>query len=354
MGQLAEGAVRLTIRFFVQRQLKSAILLTASLFLCCAFVLSQQTTVLVGVGSTVPLPLYKRWAQEYNTRNSKVRLEYLPLGTSEGIKHVTNGQSDFGAGEVPLGSSDKGIALIPMALIGIVPIYNLPGIHGELHFSGEVLAQILLGEIKVWNAPQISRLNPNGELPALPIRVVYRPAGKGSNFVITDFLSKASPAFRARIGVSASPRWPVGIAAERSSDMVDKVSSEPGSIGYVELQYASDRKIAFGAVLNRSGKFVKASAETLTAACEGAESPQWNGLGASLTYTPGTEAYPITGFTWFYVRTSAGDKERAVALADFLNWATSEGQQFAVQEGYTKLPEKLIEASRAKIRTLPQ
>jgi hypothetical protein len=53
-----------------------------------------------------------------------------------------------------------------------------------------------------------------------------------------DFLSKVSSKFHTQIGVTPSPKWPVGQPAERSSDMADKVKNIPGSLGYVEYQYA--------------------------------------------------------------------------------------------------------------------
>src|SRR5579871_4053682 len=183
---------------------------------------AQDTVVLVGSGSSVPAPLYSRWASEYNKRNPKWQMRYLPMGTSEGIKQISHGSGDFGAGEVPLTAAERNeanLTELPAMIVGIVPIYNLPGVQ-ELKFNGEVLAEIFLGQIKNWNAPQIAKLNPDVNLPNLPIKIVYRPGGKGSNYVFTDFLSKNSPKFKAELGVSPSPKWPTRTPAERSSDMV--------------------------------------------------------------------------------------------------------------------------------------
>ncbi len=198
---------------------------------------AQNAVVLVGSGSSVPAPLYNRWTQEYGKRNPNIQMHYLPVGTSEGIKEISHGAGDFGAGEAQLTDKEReegSLIELPVVLIGIVPIYNLPDVHQELRLSGEVLAGIFLGDVKTWNAPQIVKLNPEITLPNLPIQVINRPAGKGSNYVFTDFLSKVSSKFRAQLGVSPSPKWPVGTPAERSSDMADKVKNSPGSIGYVE------------------------------------------------------------------------------------------------------------------------
>src|SRR6204780_3091591 len=192
------------------------------LALYCSAASAQNGVVLVGSGSSVPAPLFARWTQEYGKRNPNIQMRYLPVGTSEGIRQISHGAGDFGAGEAPLTEGERkegGLTELPVVLIAIVPIYNLPDVQQELRLSGEVLAEIFMGEVKMWNAPQIAKLNPGITLPSLAIRVVNRPAGKGSNYVFTDFLSKASSRFRARVGVSLSPKWPVGASAERSSDM---------------------------------------------------------------------------------------------------------------------------------------
>jgi phosphate transport system substrate-binding protein len=316
---------------------------------------AQSALVMVGSGSTVPAPLYNRWTQEYSKRNPQVQMRYLPVGTSEGIKQISHGVGDFAAGETQLTDKEKiqgSLIELPVVLIGIVPIYNLPDVHQELRLSGEVLAEILLGDVKMWNAPQIAKLNPGVVLPNLPIQVVNRPAGKGSNYVLTDFLSKASPKFRAQIGVTPSPKWPVGAPAERSSDMADKVKSNSGSIGYVEYQYAVKNNIPEAAVLNRAGKFVRASTASMAAACEAAEAPGWKGFSTSVIDSPGADSFPITSFSWIYLRTLSSDSTHAAGLRDLLDWIYTDGQHFAVQEGYAELPTPLIAALRRKVKDL--
>lgn len=327
--------------------------ISASLLQSVSF--AQQSLVLVGSGSSVPAPLYVKWAEQYNQRDPKIQVRYIPLGTSEGLNQISHGSGDFGAGEVPLTDAERArdnVAAIPSVLIAIVPIYNLPGVQGELRFSGEVLADIFLGKVKNWNAPAIAKLNPKLSLPDLPIKVVQRPAGKGSNYIFSEFLSKSSPRFKSEIGTSPSPKWRVGVSAERSVDMVQTVKKEPGSIGYVEVQYALQQNISFGSVLNAAGRFIKASDKSITAACEAAESPNWNRFTASLINAPRSDSYPITSFTWLYLRASSGDQARAAALHNFLNWVFSEGQRIADHEGYSELPPQLLEQVRNRVNSL--
>jgi len=282
-------------------------------------------------------------------------MRYLPVGTSEGIQQISHGAGDFSAGEAQLTDQDRrdgGLIELPVMLIAIVPIYNLPDIHQELRISGEVLAAIFLGEVKTWNSPQIAKLNPEITLPTLPILVVNRPGGKGSNFVFTDFLAKESSRFRAQVGVTPSPKWPVGESAERSSDMAEKVRSNPGSIGFVEYEYAVKENVSQAVVLNASGRFVKASTESVEAACKAAEAPHWNNFSASLADAPGADSFPITSFSWIYLRTTSSNSARTAALIDLLNWIYTDGQQYAAEEGYAALPDPLLAALRKRVSDL--
>jgi phosphate transport system substrate-binding protein len=309
--------------------------------------------VLVGSGSTAPAALYSRWAEEYNKRNRLLQVRYLPSSTGEGITLIALGVSDFGAGEARLTDkerNDSGLLELPVAVATIVPIYNLPDVHQNLRLSGEVLAEIYLGEVKSWNAPQIAKLNPEIVLPNLPIQVVNRPAGRGSNYIFTEFLAKVNLRFRMQVRVSASPKWPIGAPAQRSSDMVDKVKNTVGSIGFVEYHYAVRAAIQQAAVLNSAGQFVSPSVQTIGAACNAVEALQQHGFSASLTNAPGKASYPVTGFTWLYVRTKSTDAARTIALNEFLNWIYADGQQFSTQEDYPVLPSSLLSNLRKTVK----
>jgi phosphate transport system substrate-binding protein len=230
-------------------------------------------------------------------------------------------------------------------LVALVPIYKLPG-NPELHFSGELLAQIFLGDIKTWKDSRIEKLNAGVSLPDLPIKVVHRTPGKGSNYIFTDFLSKISSEWRTKVGKSPSPKWPVGDDANRGEDMVEKVSASPGAIGYVELNFARRPDIGYGDVQNAAGHFIKATPATITAACnaEGKSIP--GDFRASLTNAPGKDSYPLSSFTWIYAPVSGLASERAHALKQFLSWGLDDGQNIARTMGYATLPADL--ASRAR------
>jgi phosphate transport system substrate-binding protein len=291
----------------------------------------------------------------FNPRNPSLQMNYIALGTSEGIAQTAKNTSDFGAGEVLLDADQRaktGLIELPVALIGIVPVYNLPGMNQELRFSGAVLAEIYLGNVSYWDDPQLTKINPGVQLPHRPIMVVYRPGGKGTNYVLTDFLSQTSSKFRDRIGRTPSPHWPVGSPAERSSDMVDKVKAQPGSLGYVELKYALGGGLGYGSVLNPAGRYVKATPETITAACRAVEGADWSRLAVSLTNAPGANSFPITSFTWLYVQAHPANARRGAALNDLLHWIFADGQRIALEEGYPNLPDPLLRNVRAKVNSI--
>ena len=134
--------------------------------------------------------------------------------------------------------------------------------------------------------------------------------------------------------------------------MADKVKSEIGAIGYVEAQYAVKANIPNGLVQNAAGKYVKASPETIKAACHAVEAPAWDKFSASLSNAPGVDAFPITSFTWLYLRTTSSDPRRAAAMGDLLNWMLTDGQRVASEEGYAELPPPLLAKVRTKVSSL--
>lgn len=320
--------------------------------------MSQNIIALVGSGSNLPTPLYSHWVEEYNKLSPGVQVRYLSTGTVKGIEDISRGVGDFAAGEVPMSdeqlkSAKSPILHIPTVLVAIVPIYHVPGVRGNLRFSGPILAEIFLGTIKNWDDPQIKELNPGQALPHLEIAVVHRTDGKGSNYIFSDYLSKASSKWRNQIGKTPSPAWPVGISANRGEDMMEKVKATSGAIGYIELGFTlSDSSVGIGHVQNASGKFVAATQSSIAAAYHSSEKSIPADFRASLTNGPGNETYPIVSFTWLYVPEKSADSERSRALANFLEWALSMGEQSAEQQGYTPLPSSLAPKVLAKVHSI--
>jgi phosphate transport system substrate-binding protein len=322
---------------------------------CATSSSAQERIILVGSGSNLPVHLYRAWTEAFNKENSQIRVEYLPLGSSEGIKQISNGSGDFGAGEIPLSraqmhGSMQSLLPIPLSLVSIVPIYNLPG-NPQLNFTGEVLGQIYLGTVKRWNDRRIAEINQSADLPDLPIHVVHRGPGKGSNYMFSNFLSKKNPQFGIKVGKSPSPDWPLGKSVERGQDMVEEVAATEGAIGYVETNFLKPN-LGIGRVQNAAGYFVLATRETTEAACNATmESLGWSPQ-ADMTNAPGKDSYPITSFTWAYIPSSGLSSVRRSALKKFLRWSLQRGQQLAEEMGYPPLPDRVISESLKQIDSM--
>lgn len=334
------------------------LLLLISALFCGLGANCQSAIAVVGSGSNLPTPLYSHWTEEYNKLGSKVQVRYLSTGTVKGMEDISRGVGDFAAGEVPmndeqLSAAHTHILQVPTVLVAIVPIYHVPGVQGNLHFSGPLLADIFLGEIKHWDDPKIKELNPSQSLPHLEISIVHRTEGKGSNYIFTDFLSKTSPKWRSQIGKTPSPAWPSGASASRGEDMMEKVKNTSGAIGYVELGFTEqDHSVGVGLVENAAGKFINATQASIAAAYHGAEKSIPADFRASLTNAPGPGSYPIISFTWLYIPESSSDPQRTKALVSFVEWALTTGQESAENHGYTPLPSSLTAKVLAKVHTV--
>jgi phosphate transport system substrate-binding protein len=310
--------------------------------------LGAQTTQINGAGATFPYPIYSKWFAEYNKLHPNVEINYQSLGSGAGIRQLSSRTVFFGASDQPMTpeqmqSAPGRILHFPTVLGAVVPAYNLPGVTAELKFSGTVLADIVLGKITKWNDPAIAKVNAGVNLPTSDITFVHRSDGSGTTYIWVDYLSKISPEFKKTVGVSSSVKWPVGVGGKGNEGVAGLVSQTPGSLGYVELVYALQNKIAFGSVQNSAGKFVRASIEATTAAAAAAAAAVPEDFRVSITNPPGDAAYPIASFTWLLLYENAQDKAQAKIMVDFLKWALTDGQKFASELGYAPVPKNIVE-----------
>jgi len=317
----------------------------------------QEKTVLVETGSSMPEPLYKNWIDEFHQQQPSTEIRYMATGTAESARNILAGTGDFGGGDAPipeaqLHATSRSILELPAVLIGIVIIYELPDVKGELKLTGPALASIFLGKIKLWNDPAIAKLNPDMKLPDLPIQVLHRTEGKGSNYILSDYLAKVSPEFLAAAGRSESPRWPVGQSFQRSQDLVAKLRGTPGAIGYTELNLAAGSAVRMASIKNAAGEFVKPSAKSIAAAASASGSKMSNDFRVSLTNASGKESYPISSFTWLYVPAVANDPGRGSAVVGYLKWLYTSGQVIALEKGYAILPPEVLGRVAAKAASI--
>jgi len=307
---------------------------------------ATQAQKLTGAGATFPNPIYSKWFSEYAAAHPGVQINYQSIGSGGGIRQVTAGLVDFGATDGPatdeqLASSKTKLIHIPTVLGAVVPIFNVPGVS-DVKFGPDVLADIFLGKISVWNDARIAKDNPGVSLPNQKIIVVHRSDGSGTTYILTDYLSKVSSDWANGPGKGQSPSWPVGVGGKGSEGVAGLVRQLPGALGYVELLYALQNKITYGEVKNAAGNWQKASIDGVTqAAASVKEMPA--DYRVSITNAPGANSYPISSFTWLLVPLKSPDPAKGKVIKDLLSWIINSGESEAPSLSYAPLPKSVAE-----------
>lgn len=331
----------------------STLLLSAAMLVTSA----AAATNLNGAGATFPNPIYQKWFSEYHKAHSDVQINYQSVGSGAGIQQLTAGTVDFGASDMPMKDeqladvkSKRGFDVfnLPTVLGADVPAYNVPGITGELKFTGPLLADIFLGKVSKWDDPEIAKINPGIKFPSTPIVVVHRSDGSGTTFVFTDFLSKVSPEWKQKVGANTSVSWPTGLGQKGNEGVSGQIRQMEGAIGYIELIYAVQNKIPYGTVQNAAGQFVKASLDSVTAAAASVKEMPAD-FRVSITNASGRAAYPIASFTYLLIPAKWSDAGKRSTMVDFLNWMINTGQSMAKDLDYAPLPKAVAEKVRARI-----
>ncbi len=300
-------------------------------------------------GSTFIYPILGRWSTEYRKLHPEVQISYEPVGSGKGISRTLAGTVDFGASDGPISDAqlkqaERKIIHIPVVLGAVVPAYNLPGIAQEIRFTPAALAGIFLGTIKRWNDAELTRANPNTQLPSNEISLLFRADSSGTTYVWTDYLSKVSADWSKRVGRGTLVSFPVGLGAQFNEGVQAALKSHPYSMGYLEVTYAVQGQVQSGLVQNSSGAFVKAGDASITAAAALAKDMPED-FRTSITNAPTLEAYPISSFTWLLVPAKIADGSKTQAILGFVRWVLTDGQKLARSLNYAPLPGAV--ASRA-------
>jgi phosphate transport system substrate-binding protein len=303
---------------------------------------------LSGAGATFPAPIYSKWFEEYHKLHPDVEIAYQPVGSGGGIRKLLDASIDFAGSDGPmtdeqLAGAKSRIVHLPTVLGAVVVVSNVNGGARALRFTPATLAGIYLGTISVWNDPQIVAANPGAGLPSDQIIVVHRSEGSGTTYVWTDYLSHVSDEWKQKVGRGLSVSWPVGLSAKGNEGVASLVKATPSSIGYVELAYAMQNSVEHAELQNASGKFVKATLASVTAAAASSAKELPQDFRVSIVNAPGGEAYPISSFTWLLVSSPITDESKRKALTDLLRWAISDGQKLVSGLSFAPLPEPVVE-----------
>jgi phosphate transport system substrate-binding protein len=327
---------------------------------------TNYVTLKTGGTSNVDLIMENRWRMAYR-KEKQVELSYESLGSTEGIKGMTDKKFAIAFTHAPLSEEqrqqarDKGgeVLHIPVVLCAVVPIYNVEKLNDKpaLKFTGEVLGKIFLGEIDRWDDPEIQKLNDGVELPKLKITVVHRKDSSGTTFIFTEYLHQASPSWAKKIGPASNVvAWPVGQGEDRNAGVTSLVQQTEGAIGYADLVHAEGTKLKYGRVQNKDQtEFLPVTPKEMPRNITAATRPMLANIPEDLTFPltsqPGKDAYPISGAIWAVCYRNQSPANRKM-LADFLHWVVTDGQRFAATTAYAPLPEELIERAEQRLELL--
>ncbi len=336
--------------------MKTAIFVVVAVFVVVfgACTPHDDGAALLGAGASFPGPVYRAWAAAYNA-SMKRDIRYEEVGSSEGILRIEAGAVDFGASDMPLEANElekHALVQVPALIGGVAIICNLPGIKsGDLVLSGEVLADLFLGNISNWSDAAIRQLNPTLRLPDRPITIVHRSDGSGTTWLFTRYLSKVSTKWQSGPGMDDRVVWPIGQGAPRNAGVLRKVMEIPGALGYVEFTFAREAGIPCAGLLNRSGKPVLPSMQSFYAAVSAVPANEQNRMPLDLLDRPGDGSWPITGATYFLLREQGKGSAKMRSVVRFLTWCYDEGGEIALRLQYIPLPGTWAETSVRTLRT---
>ena len=322
----------------------------AVLGLAAAMAFSVQAQNITGAGSSFVYPVMTKWSADYRNA-TKVQVNYQSIGSGGGIAQIKAATVDFGASDAPLKPADLdqfGLGQFPTVIGGVVPVVHVPGVGaGKIRFTGPLLADIFMGKVKTWNDAAIAAANPGLTLPATKITVVHRSDGSGTTFNFVNYLSKVSPAWKSGVGEGTAVKWPAGIGGKGNEGVAAYVKQIKGGIGYVELSYALQNKMAYAAMQNAAGKWVQPSAESFAAAAASADWASARDFYLVMTNAPGDESWPITASVFVIMYKQPKNAASAKATKEFFAWVFANGDEQAKKLDYVPLPPALVKQIQA-------
>jgi phosphate transport system substrate-binding protein len=310
-----------------------------------------------GAGATFPYPIYSKWFDVYAKENPGIKFNYQSIGSGGGIRMLSNRTVDLGASDAPLTDAQLSdapgkILHFPSVMGAVVIAYNLPGFTGTLRMTGAIIADIFAGKITKWDDDKIKALNTTVAIPSTDIVVCHRSDGSGTSYIFTDYLSKVSSSWASDPGKGTAVKWPAGLGGKGNEGVTALIQQTPGAIGYVELIYALNNHIPYAEIQNKSGAWVQATLEGVTAAAASSASNMPDDFRVSITDAPGPDAYPISSFTWLLVYQKQSNHEIGTQIVKFLNWAIADGQKYTAELKYAPLPAAVVQKEEAQIKQI--
>ena len=334
------------------RILRATAAALASTLLISATAAAQNIT---GAGATFPAPIYSTWGEDYAKAGGD-RLNYQALGSGAGVTQIINRTVDFGASDSPVAKEKlekEKLLQFPAVIGAVVLVVNVPGVDGtKIRLTGEVLGEIYVGRVRLWNDPKIVALNPTLKLPQIPISPAYRADSSGTTSIFTKYLSGVSPLFKERTGAGNSVAWRTGLGAPGNAGVAAAVKNIKGGIGYVEFAFAADHGMQALQLANKDGKFITPSVPAFLEAATHADWAKAENMAASMLSMPGAGSWPIVSPTFILVPRNAKDPSRVQRVLKYVDWSFRNGAAAADRLHYIMLPPEVQDRVRAQWATL--
>jgi phosphate transport system substrate-binding protein len=317
---------------------------------------SSNDDALLGAGSSFDYPLFSKQFSVYNQANG-LKVNYQSVGSGAGISQLTAKTVDFGASDAVMnGKQDSALSSpaihIPITCGAVALTYNLPDVKDTLNLTPDIIAGMFLGTITKWNDPKIVAANKGVKLPVTAIYIAHRSDGSGTTNIFTTYLTKVNADWSTKVGKGSAVNWPTGIGGKGSEGVSGTVKQTPGAIGYVEMSYAIQNKMAYARVQNKAGNFITPTIASVTAAANVQIPPDSK---VSLTNTDALDGYPISGFSWVIVykeqNYNSRSLDRASKLVKLLSWMIHDGQQYSGALNYAPLSPAAVNVGDAILKT---
>jgi phosphate transport system substrate-binding protein len=315
---------------------------------------STAPVALSGAGSTFDAPFFSVAFARYHQAHPGVSVGYSAVGSGTGITRFSGKQVNFGATDAPMTPGQQATALggtsvqVPVALGAEVVVFNLDAPTAvRLNLTGPVVARIFLGQIANWRDPAIAALNPRVDLPDQEINVVHRSDSSGTTYIFSNYLASVDSAWASKVGIGKALAWPVGVGAQGNPGVATAVAQTPYSIGYVERSYSAGPLLDFAAIRNRAGRYSVPYAASIAAAA--AQKPNISPTNFSIVNEPGSNSYPICGYSWALLYVHQPNQNTGITLVNLIEWLTHEGQSYAAPIGYVALPKNIQALARSTL-----
>jgi phosphate transport system substrate-binding protein len=335
------------------RRISGAIGLVAALLALAGGPAAAQD--ITGAGATFPAPIYSSWGEDY-AKAGGARLNYQALGSGAGVTQIINRTVDFGASDSPVASErlqKEQLLQFPAVIGAVVVVVNVPGVDGtKIRLTGDLLGEIYVGRVRLWNDAKIVALNPHLKMPGIPISPAYRADSSGTTSIFTKYLASVSPIFKERTGAGNSVAWRTGLGAPGNAGVAAAVKNIKGGIGYVEFAYAAENGMQALQLSNGSGKFVSPSVPGFMDAAAHADWANAKDMAASMLNMPGDTSWPIVSATYILVPRNPKDPARTLRVLKYIDWSFRNGAATADRLHYIMLPPEVQDVVRQQWATL--